>query len=156
MVGPEVLLEVDGGVNAETIGQCAAAGAQLFVVGSAIFKPTRLQPQAIATLDAFGHRPIRGLTKTMVQIVLIRPGSTDYDEQGRIQGTLDIPLNEQGTREVAADYRRHSHAGNCGDLLRPLPVGLPDGDGNCRGLGFKAEEAGYSAAILTTDCGRVC
>ena len=36
----------------------------------------------------------------MVQIVLIRPGSTDYDEQGRIQGTLDIPLNEQGTREV--------------------------------------------------------
>jgi len=36
----------------------------------------------------------------MVQIVLIRPGSTDYDEQGRIQGTLDIPLNEQGSREV--------------------------------------------------------
>jgi broad specificity phosphatase PhoE len=36
----------------------------------------------------------------MVQIVLIRPGSTDYDEQGRIQGTLDIPLSEQGAREV--------------------------------------------------------
>jgi phosphoserine phosphatase len=36
----------------------------------------------------------------MVQIVLIRPGSTDYDDQGRIQGTLDIPLNEQGTQEV--------------------------------------------------------
>lgn len=36
----------------------------------------------------------------MVQIVLIRPGSTDYDEQGRIQGTLDIPLNERGDREV--------------------------------------------------------
>jgi broad specificity phosphatase PhoE len=36
----------------------------------------------------------------MVQFVLIRPGSTDYDEQGRIQGTLDIPLSEQGTREV--------------------------------------------------------
>jgi broad specificity phosphatase PhoE len=36
----------------------------------------------------------------MVQIVLIRPGSTDYDEQGRIQGTLDIPLNDQGVREV--------------------------------------------------------
>ncbi len=36
----------------------------------------------------------------MVQIVLIRPGSTDYNEQGRILGTLDIPLNEQGTREV--------------------------------------------------------
>ncbi|HTN73610.1 MAG TPA: hypothetical protein VL096_00115 [Pirellulaceae bacterium] len=30
-------MEVDGGVNEQTIGQCASAGAQLFVVGSAIF-----------------------------------------------------------------------------------------------------------------------
>ncbi|HTM77091.1 MAG TPA: ribulose-phosphate 3-epimerase, partial [Devosia sp.] len=37
MVGPDALLEVDGGVNEQTIGQCASAGAQLFVVGSAIF-----------------------------------------------------------------------------------------------------------------------
>ena len=29
----------------------------------------------------------------MLRIVLIRPGSTDYVDQGRIQGTLDIPLN---------------------------------------------------------------
>lgn len=34
---PDVLLEVDGGVNEQTITRCAAAGAQLFVVGSAIF-----------------------------------------------------------------------------------------------------------------------
>jgi ribulose-phosphate 3-epimerase len=37
LVGQRVLLEVDGGVNANTIGQCAEAGAQLHVVGSAIF-----------------------------------------------------------------------------------------------------------------------
>ena len=37
----------------------------------------------------------------MVQIVLIRPGSTDYDKSGRIQGTLDVPLNEEGVAEVA-------------------------------------------------------
>src|SRR5574340_1683955 len=37
----------------------------------------------------------------MLQIVLIRPGSTDYDQQHRIQGALDIPLNEQGRAEVA-------------------------------------------------------
>jgi broad specificity phosphatase PhoE len=37
----------------------------------------------------------------MLQIVLIRPGSTDYDVQGRIQGSLDIPLNEQGLAEAA-------------------------------------------------------
>lgn len=33
----EVILEVDGGVNASTIGKCAQAGARWFVVGSAIF-----------------------------------------------------------------------------------------------------------------------
>ncbi len=37
----------------------------------------------------------------MVQIILIRPGSTDYDKDGRLQGTLEVPLNEQGTEEVA-------------------------------------------------------
>jgi len=37
----------------------------------------------------------------MLQIVLIRPGSTDYDQQQRIQGALDIPLNQQGSSEVA-------------------------------------------------------
>ncbi|MEX2114201.1 MAG: histidine phosphatase family protein [Pirellulales bacterium] len=36
----------------------------------------------------------------MVQFVLVRPGSTDYDQQGRIQGTLDIPLDSQGAEQV--------------------------------------------------------
>jgi phosphoserine phosphatase len=36
----------------------------------------------------------------MLSIVLIRPGSTDYDVQQRIQGSLDIPLNEQGSAEA--------------------------------------------------------
>jgi ribulose-phosphate 3-epimerase len=38
LVGDDVLLEVDGGVNGETIRDCRAAGAQLFVVGSALFQ----------------------------------------------------------------------------------------------------------------------
>jgi ribulose-phosphate 3-epimerase len=33
----DALLEVDGGVNAKTAGACAEAGAELFVVGTAIF-----------------------------------------------------------------------------------------------------------------------
>jgi ribulose-phosphate 3-epimerase len=37
-MAPNVLLEIDGGVNADTIARCAEAGAQLFVVGSAIFR----------------------------------------------------------------------------------------------------------------------
>jgi broad specificity phosphatase PhoE len=37
----------------------------------------------------------------MVRIVLIRPGTTQFDEQRRIQGTLDIPLSERGVAQVA-------------------------------------------------------
>ncbi|MGA2035275.1 MAG: histidine phosphatase family protein [Thermoguttaceae bacterium] len=36
----------------------------------------------------------------MLRIVLIRPGTTDYDDQERIQGALDIPLNEKGRAEA--------------------------------------------------------
>jgi ribulose-phosphate 3-epimerase len=38
------LLEVDGGINETTIRQCAEAGADLFVVGSAIFGSERYGP----------------------------------------------------------------------------------------------------------------
>ena len=38
MFGEEVILEVDGGINRETIEDCRISGGQLFVVGSAIFK----------------------------------------------------------------------------------------------------------------------
>lgn len=36
-IAPQLLLEVDGGVNRKTIASCREAGANLFVVGSAIF-----------------------------------------------------------------------------------------------------------------------
>jgi ribulose-phosphate 3-epimerase len=37
IVSPQTVLEIDGGINAETIARSSAAGADLFVVGSAIF-----------------------------------------------------------------------------------------------------------------------
>jgi ribulose-phosphate 3-epimerase len=37
MVGDDVAIQVDGGVNPETIVECAEAGATWFVAGSAIF-----------------------------------------------------------------------------------------------------------------------
>jgi len=37
----------------------------------------------------------------MLQIILIRPGATEYDQERRIQGRLDVPLSEQGALEVA-------------------------------------------------------
>ncbi|MFO0898222.1 MAG: histidine phosphatase family protein [Pirellulales bacterium] len=36
----------------------------------------------------------------MCKFALILPGATDYDLQGRIQGTLDVPLNERGCEQV--------------------------------------------------------
>ena len=35
--GSDLLLSVDGGLNHETIGPCAEAGADIFVTGSALF-----------------------------------------------------------------------------------------------------------------------
>jgi ribulose-phosphate 3-epimerase len=37
LAGPNVLLSVDGGVNLDTVGACADAGADLLVTGSALF-----------------------------------------------------------------------------------------------------------------------
>ncbi len=36
----------------------------------------------------------------MCRIALIRAGRTDFDHQGRVQGTLDLPLSEEGWLEI--------------------------------------------------------
>jgi ribulose-phosphate 3-epimerase len=36
--GEDVILQIDGGINADTLRQCTAAGAEMLVVGSAIFQ----------------------------------------------------------------------------------------------------------------------
>ena len=38
LVGADADLEVDGGIDRDTAGPCAEAGATLFVAGSAIFE----------------------------------------------------------------------------------------------------------------------
>lgn len=36
----------------------------------------------------------------MATIVLIRPGCTDYDDQSRLTGSLEMPMNDQGVAQV--------------------------------------------------------
>jgi ribulose-phosphate 3-epimerase len=48
-ISSDILLEIDGGVNDETIGSCAGSGAELLVVGSAIFRHQDYE-QRVATL----------------------------------------------------------------------------------------------------------
>lgn len=38
----------------------------------------------------------------MSDVVLIRPGCTDFDEQNRIQGSLNLPLNDRGREQLRA------------------------------------------------------
>jgi broad specificity phosphatase PhoE len=45
----------------------------------------------------------------MIRILVIRPGTTEYDEQGRIMGRLDIPLTEDGTAQVAQTVEEIAH-----------------------------------------------
>lgn len=42
----------------------------------------------------------------MLKIILVRPGKTVYDEQGRIQGNLDIPLSEDGQKQATSLVER--------------------------------------------------
>ena len=51
----DALLEIDGGVNTETIGECVEAGAQLMVAGSAIFR-TADYSEAVSNLEALARR----------------------------------------------------------------------------------------------------
>jgi phosphoserine phosphatase len=36
----------------------------------------------------------------MRDVILIRPGWTDFDEQDRIQGSLELPLSARGQEQV--------------------------------------------------------
>ena len=41
-------------------------------------------------------------TPVISRVLLVRPGSTEFDEQGRIKGSLDMPLSSLGEQQAAA------------------------------------------------------
>lgn len=48
----------------------------------------------------------------MSTVILVRPGCTDFDERKRIQGALDLPLNQRGQTQLTRLL----------DALRSLPL----------------------------------
>lgn len=47
----------------------------------------------------------------MLRLLLICPGSTEFDEEGRIKGNLDMPMTPHGTKQVdkvVADLSEHT------------------------------------------------
>jgi phosphoserine phosphatase len=75
----------------------------------------------------------------MVQIVLIRPGTSEFDEQGRIQGNLDIPLSEQGRREVETCIEGLKPLGLTAIYSSPSESAQQTADAIATGLGIKSK-----------------
>lgn len=76
----------------------------------------------------------------MVQFVLIRPGMSEFDEQGRIQGTLDIPLTEQGQREVQQSIADLKPLGLSMLYSSPCEAAWQTASALAEGLGIKARK----------------
>ncbi|MEE2981331.1 MAG: histidine phosphatase family protein, partial [Pseudomonadota bacterium] len=55
----------------------------------------------------------------MIRLALIRHAPTDYNAQGRMQGTRDVPLSTQG-RAVAAGWRVPSDLAEFAWMSSPL------------------------------------
>jgi probable phosphoglycerate mutase len=47
----------------------------------------------------------------MSTVVLIRPGCTDYDEQSRLLGVLEMPMNKRGIEQVQESVRQIQQKG---------------------------------------------
>ncbi len=98
--GDDLLLSVDGGVNHETIGPCAEAGADVFVTGSALFAHHDYRQ----AMEEF-----RGLAlahKNTARLIYVANCAHPSGGDGlRLRRTdsrrLDIPMNRQGLMEVA-------------------------------------------------------
>jgi len=67
--GRDIPLEVDGGISSETIGAAAAAGADTFVVGSALFR----HPDGIAACVAEWERRRDALLGQLAGYPVVRP-----------------------------------------------------------------------------------
>ena len=55
--GIDLDIEVDGGINAENIGLCTSAGANVIVAGSSIFKVKKPKPVVLAMREAAAENP---------------------------------------------------------------------------------------------------
>lgn len=56
--------------------------------------------RGISVLSLFLPSALVGHSPEMARVVLVRPGATDFDDQGRMKGCLDMPLSEAGRGQV--------------------------------------------------------
>lgn len=75
----------------------------------------------------------------MVRVVLVRPGTTDYDEQRRITGNLDIPLNQFGADQIARATNELSEHGIEVVYCSPSQAAEETARALAHGLGVKSK-----------------
>lgn len=76
----------------------------------------------------------------MAQIVLIRPGMSEFDEQGRIQGTLDIPLSTRGEQQVCRGVEQLRSLGLTAVYSSPCQAAWQTAQVLAAGLSIKAKQ----------------
>jgi broad specificity phosphatase PhoE len=76
----------------------------------------------------------------MVRIVLVRPGQTDFAEQGRIAGTLDLPLSEAGTEQASHTATELSSQGIELVFTSPCQAAMETAECIARELGVKVKK----------------
>ncbi len=77
----------------------------------------------------------------MFRVLLIRPGTTDYDEQGRIKGQLSIPLNAQGKDQVAKAVHELADIDLEAIYVAPCEAALETGEALSRATRIKLKKA---------------
>ena len=84
---------------------------------------TSSQASTPAEAPAEGANPLSG------RLVVVRHGQTDWNREGRMQGSTDIPLNDTGrgqAKEAAAALRELSREGEDWELIAASPLGRAD------------------------------
>jgi probable phosphoglycerate mutase len=86
----------------------------------------------------------------MVRLVLIRPGTTDFDDQGRIKGNLDIPLNATGASQAAHMAEELAALSIDGIYASPCQSAKQTAEAVARELGMKVKRLDR---LVNLDCG---
>ena len=76
----------------------------------------------------------------MGNMVLIRPGCTDFDDQHRIQGSLDLPLNDRGRDQVDQVVESLQDSSISVIYSAPSEPALSTANALSEGLGVKVRE----------------
>ena len=146
LVGPGRVIEVDGGIAAETAARCAEAGATLFVAGSAVFgagDPAAAVREIAAAAVQPGHsrgtchtswygQPYRRSLRPQPHCRHVGPRVLIVDDHPSFRASARVLLEAEGfdvVGEAADGAQAITEAGRLRPEVVLLDVQLPDIDG---------------------------